>query len=138
MISTYNTKPVAAKNYATGKRKRSIAKVFMTQGTGKFTVNNQDYLQYFPREHHNALIAKPFHITKTREIYNISCFVKGGGQSGQAEAIKHGISKILANNSDAMHSILRNTGHLTRDDRKVERKKYGQPKARKKFQFSKR
>jgi small subunit ribosomal protein S9 len=76
--------------------------------------------------------------TNSTTSYNIKCFVEGGGHSGQAGAVKHGISRILAKVNDDFHAILRNSGHLTRDDRKVERKKPGQPKARKKFQFSKR
>jgi small subunit ribosomal protein S9 len=124
--------------YATGKRKTSIARVFIKKGNGSFLINNKNYDVYFSRAPHKLLIKQPFKITNSTDTYDVRCFVTGGGHSGQAGAVKHGISKILAGVNESIHAILRNIGFLTRDDRRVERKKYGQPKARKKFQFSKR
>jgi small subunit ribosomal protein S9 len=124
--------------YATGKRKTSIARIYLKKGTGSFLVNNKSYDTYFSRAPHKLLVKQPFKIINSVDAYDVRCFVVGGGHSGQAGAVKHGISKILAGINENIHAILRNTGFLTRDDRRVERKKYGQPKARKKFQFSKR
>jgi small subunit ribosomal protein S9 len=124
--------------YATGKRKRAIARVYITKGEGKITVNNMDYQTYFPRQLHKVLVKQPLDVVNTSSLYDIKCFVLGGGHSGQAGAVKHGISKVLSQLKSEFHHILRNIGYLTRDDRRVERKKPGQPKARKKFQFSKR
>lgn len=125
-------------SYATGKRKTSIARVYMQKGSGEIIINNKKSDEYFSRGLHNILIKKPLEATNSTTLYNIKCFVAGGGHSGQAGAVKHGISRILAQVNDEFHAVLSNYGFLTRDDRKVERKKPGQPKARKKFQFSKR
>jgi len=125
--------------YATGKRKTAIAKVWMLKkGSGQITVNGKSVQEYFKRAIYRMIIRQPFNILKAHDSYNIDCRVSGSGLSGQAGAIRHGISKALGQISDAFRSTLKSGGFLTRDSRKVERKKYGQPKARKKFQFSKR
>ena len=127
------------KIYATGKRKTAIAKVWMLKkGSGKITVNGKSIIDYFKRTIYRMIINQPFDIVKAQGSYDIVCQVLGSGLSGQAGAIRHGISKALNQISDEFHSTLRSGGFLTRDSRKVERKKYGQPKARKKFQFYKR
>ena len=127
------------KIYATGKRKTAIAKVWMlNKGSGRIIVNGKSILDYFKRSTYRMLITQPFKILKTEGIYDVECQVLGSGLSGQAGAIRHGISKALNQVSDEFHRTLRSGGFLTRDSRKVERKKCGQPKARKKFQFSKR
>lgn len=127
------------KIYATGKRKTAIAKVWMLKkGSGKITVNGKSIIDYFKRPIYRMIINQPFDIVKAQGSYDIECQVLGSGLSGQAGAIRHGISKALNQISEEFHSTLRSGGFLTRDSRKVERKKYGQPKARKKFQFSKR
>ena len=132
-------KSKVTKIYATGKRKTSIAKVWMmNKGSGKITVNGKSLIEYFQRPLYKMIIGQPFKVVQAEGIYDIECQVLGGGLSGQAGAIKHGISKALNQISEEFHSILKSSGFLTRDSRRVERKKYGQPKARKKFQFSKR
>lgn len=125
--------------YATGKRKTAIAKVWMLKkGSGKITVNGKGIVEYFKRPIYRMIINQPFDIVQAQNSYDIDCQVLGSGLSGQAGAIRHGISKALKQISDEFHRTLRSGGFLTRDSRRVERKKYGQPKARKKFQFSKR
>lgn len=124
--------------YGTGKRKNSIARVWVKPGNGKVTVNKKNFLEYFPREAHRVSILKPLIDTNTNTQYDVLCNTKGGGVSGQAEAIAHGISRALDCISDSFHSILSKNGFLTRDSRVVERKKYGRRKARKSAQFSKR
>jgi len=125
-------------SYATGKRKNSIARVWLRQGDGKFVVNTKSLDSYFTRETHKVAILKPFVLTKTFGQYNILCTVRGGGSSGQAGALAHGIAKALNIMVPELHSALRKAGLLTRDPRIVERKKYGKHKARKSTQFSKR
>ena len=139
-MTTANTMPKSTESvsYATGKRKTSVARVYVQKGKGKIIINNKKLDEYFTRGPHKILIKQPLEATNSTTSYDIKCFVEGGGHSGQAGAVKHGISRILAQVNDEFHAILRNSGFLTRDDRKVERKKPGQPKARKKFQFSKR
>lgn len=139
-MTTADTKPNTEKQnlYATGKRKTSVARVYLQKGKGAITINNRKFDDYFSRGLHKLLICQPLKATNTSDSYDIKCFVRGGGASGQAGAVKHGISKILARLNQDFHALLRNAGFLTRDDRKVERKKPGRPKARKKFQFSKR
>ena len=133
------TKIEGKKIYATGKRKTAIAKVWMiSKGSGKIIVNGKNLIDYFQRPVDRMIINQPFAIVKAEGIYDIECNVLGSGLSGQAGAVRHGISKALNQISDEFHKTLRSGGFLTRDSRKVERKKYGQPKARKKFQFSKR
>ncbi|OCA06952.1 ribosomal S9/S16 family protein [Wolbachia endosymbiont of Trichogramma pretiosum] len=127
------------RSYATGRRKESVARVWMKPGSGKFSVNKKDDLiSYFKRESVCQMIKAPFILTSMLDRYDVFATVKGGGLSGQAGALAHGISKALSGISQDLHSILRKGGFLTRDSRVVERKKYGQHKARKKCQFSKR
>lgn len=124
--------------YATGKRKTSVARVWVKPGKGSFTVNGQNFDNYFARITSKMIINQPLVFTKTKDSIDILCTVKGGGLSGQAGAIKHGISRALSLLDDSLRAPLRKEGFLTRDSRIVERKKYGRKKARKSFQFSKR
>ncbi len=124
--------------YATGKRKTSIARVWIKPGNGKFTVNGREGVKYFARPVLQMILGQPFDVTNRKNQYDISCTVKGGGLSGQAGAVRHGISKALVAYEPDLHFPLKKGGFLTRDAREVERKKYGQPKARRRFQFSKR
>ena len=124
--------------YATGKRKTSIARVWIKPGKGQFLVNSTEGKKYFARPVLQMILNQPFDVTSRTEQYDVWCTVKGGGLSGQAGAVRHGISKALVDYEPDLHAILKKGGFLTRDARKVERKKYGQPKARKRFQFSKR
>jgi len=109
--------------YGTGKRKNSIARVWVKPGQGKITVNNKSLAEYFPRKSYRNSIIKPFIHTNTIDKYDIICTAKGGGTTGQAGAIIHGIARALDCISDEFHSILRKNGFLTRDSRVVERKK---------------
>ena len=130
---------MSVKQYqVTGKRKRAIARVRMEAGDGQFVVNKKNFDGYFTRATLKRLIHQPLDITEKREKFNIYVNVKGGGISGQADAIKHGISKALAQYDEELKPVLRKAGFLTRDAREKERKKYGQPGARKRFQYSKR
>jgi small subunit ribosomal protein S9 len=123
---------------ATGRRKSSIAQVFMTPGTGNITINKKPLDQYFPYETMKMIIQQPLNLVAVMGKYDINVRVKGGGFSGQAGAIRHGISRaLLVVNSD-FRGQLKKEGLLTRDPRTVERKKYGQKGARARFQFSKR
>ena len=124
--------------YATGKRKTSIARVFMRPGAGKITVNDKDIGEYFSRETAKMVIYQPLELTKTLDKFDISVNVAGGGITGQAGAVKHGISKALLQVGPDMRTPLRRQGFLTRDPRAKERKKYGRKRARRGFQFSKR
>lgn len=128
----------SGKFYATGKRKNAIARVWLKVGKGKIVVNKKTIDQYFLSETYVRTILQPFVLTKTIDQYDVICTVRGGGISGQKGAILHGISKALDKSAPDFHAILRKGGLLTRDSRVVERKKYGQRKARKKTQFSKR
>ena len=121
-----------------GKRKSSIARVRFIKGNGKMLVNNTDPMKYFKRESLVMDINQPLKIVDTNLKYDIIINVKGGGLSGQAGAIRLGISRNLLKVNEDFRIVLKKAGMLTRDSRKVERKKYGQPGARKKFQFSKR
>ncbi|MDR0630510.1 MAG: 30S ribosomal protein S9 [Holosporales bacterium] len=129
---------VFGRAYATGKRKNAIARVWIKSGVGNITVNGRDQDTYFARATLRMLITQPFVITSRDKQYDVICTVKGGGLSGQAGAVKHGISKALDLFEPTLHGILKHTGLLTRDSRVVERKKYGHKKARRRFQFSKR
>jgi len=129
---------VSQKSYATGRRKTSVARVWLTQGKGDFVVNKKPYQKYFERKVSTALINKPFITTQTEGLYNVHCTVGGGGLSAQAGAVTHGLSRAIAQIDESFRVILRKAGLLTRDSRKVERKKCGLKKARKSFQFSKR
>jgi small subunit ribosomal protein S9 len=128
----------ATRYYETGKRKSAIARVWIMPGNGKLTVNRQALEQYFPLETHRSIVQEPFHITDTMAQYDALITVRGGGISGQASAIRHGISKALLQVDADFRSALKQQGFLTRDPRIKERKKYGQKKARKRFQYSKR
>lgn len=123
---------------ATGRRKTAIARVVFTPGTGTITVNGRTLEDYFPIEAHRKEILLPLELTNTVGQFDIRTTVTGGGVSGQAEAIRLGIARALVQLDEQFRRILRPAGLLTRDPRMVERKKYGQRKARKRFQFSKR
>lgn len=124
--------------YATGKRKTSIARVWISAGKGKITVNGKDYEAYFRRPILQMIINQPFGITKREGAYDVFATIVGGGLSGQAGALKHGISKALALAEPELRPVIKQAGFLTRDSRVVERKHYGHKKARRSFQFSKR
>ncbi len=124
--------------YATGKRKNSIARVWMMPGSGKITINDKPMDQYFGRDVLKMIIRQPFEVTGTQDKFDVLVSVLGGGNSGQAGAIRHGISKALLAVDAESRSKLRKEGLLTRDPRAKERKKYGQKGARARFQFSKR
>lgn len=123
---------------AVGKRKLAVARVYLKEGKGSITVNKQDFNEYFLRPTSKKLIEQPLELTDCLSKYDINVNVCGGGLSGQAGAIRHGISKILSAISDDYRVTLKKAGLITRDSRKKERKLPGQPGARKKFQFSKR
>ena len=124
--------------YATGKRKNAIARVLLKPGSGKITVNGRDSPVYFARPVLRMLINQPFGVVNRAGQYDVVCSVSGGGLSGQAGALRHGISKALTHYEPALRPLLKQGGFLTRDSRVVERKKYGRAKARRSFQFSKR
>ena len=124
--------------YATGKRKTSIAKVWVKKGTGKIHVNGKNYETYFTRENHKMQLLKPFEITDQNTSYDVKCNVRGGGMTGQVGAMVLGISKALLLFDPDLKSKLKKEKLTTRDSRTVERKKYGRRKARRSFQFSKR
>jgi small subunit ribosomal protein S9 len=123
---------------ALGRRKTSVARVYLMKGTGKLTVNKRDYKEFFPVAMLQSKVEQPFTLTDTLGQYDIKVNVAGGGVNGQAEAIRLGISRALVEVSADFKPLLKAEGLMTRDPRMVERKKPGQPKARKKFQFSKR
>tara|TARA_B100000965_G_scaffold61923_1_gene47702 strand:- start:113 stop:550 length:438 start_codon:yes stop_codon:yes gene_type:complete len=124
--------------YATGRRKTSIAKVWVKKGTGKIYVNGKIYSEYFVSENHKMQITRPFEIINQSTAYDVRCSVVGGGHTGQAGALVHGISKALILFDDKLKSALKTEKLTTRDSRAVERKKPGRRKARRSFQFSKR
>lgn len=124
--------------YATGRRKESVARVWLTVGAGKIIVNNKDLMEYFKRPTLEMIINQPFQVTNTEGHYDIKATVKGGGLSGQSGAMVLGISRALIKVDEEFRQVLKKNGFLTRDPREKERKKYGQPGARKKFQYSKR
>ena len=124
--------------YATGKRKTAIARVWMKEGSGAFTINNRNFDDYFTRDVLKKIIQQPLEITNRMGQFDFYVNVDGGGIAGQADAVKHGISKALCEFDAELRPILKKAGFLTRDSRMKERKKYGQPGARKRFQFSKR
>lgn len=124
--------------YATGKRKSAIARVYMKAGNGNIVVNKRSYEEYFPRPSLKMLIKQPLDITGKKDQFDLYINVTGGGVAGQAGAVKHGISKALLEYDAELRSVLKKAGFLTRDARVKERKKYGQPGARTRFQFSKR
>jgi small subunit ribosomal protein S9 len=124
--------------YATGRRKDAVARVWLKPGTGKITINGRDQVVYFARPTLRLVINQPFDIAERRDQYDVIATVKGGGLSGQAGAVKHGISQALTRYEPVLRAPVKAAGFLTRDPRAVERKKYGKAKARKSFQFSKR
>ncbi len=132
------TVKLAGATYATGKRKDSVARVYMVPGKGNIFVNETPSDKYFRRPVLQMIIAQPFGITKRETAYDIHAFVLGGGLSGQAGAVKHGISKALEKAEPELRAALKAAGFLTRDSRVVERKHYGVRKARRSTQFSKR
>ena len=140
MVQTSSTENLDFKDskYATGRRKKSIAKVWLKKGTGKIIVNGKDYEQYFKRVNHKSELTKPFEIINQSSSYDVRCSVKGGGHSGQVGAMIHGISKALLQFDSTLKPTLKKEKLTTRDSRSVERKKYGHRKARRSFQFSKR
>ena len=124
--------------YATGRRKTSIAKIWLKKGSGKIYVNGKNYEDYFKRANHKMLLLRPFEIINQPTGYDVRCSVKGGGHTGQVGAMVHGISKALLQFDSELKSTLKKEKLTTRDSRAVERKKYGRKKARRSYQFSKR
>ena len=124
--------------YATGRRKTSIAKVWLKKGSGKIYVNGKLFSDYFASDNHKMLIVRPFELINQATEYDVRCSVKGGGPTGQAGAMVHGISKALIMFDEKLKSTLKTEKLTTRDSRSVERKKPGRKKARRSFQFSKR
>ncbi len=124
--------------YATGKRKTAIARIYLKEGAGVITVNKRTFDDYFTRASLKMLIQQPLDIVGKHGQFDLYVNVRGGGMAGQAGAVKHGISKALVEYDPEMRSLLKKAGFLSRDSRIKERKKYGQPGARKRFQFSKR
>ena len=130
--------PPPSKTQATGRRKTAVARVRMKLGQGSISVNGQPYEDYFDRESHHILIRRPLESTDSLTRYDVIATIRGGGPSGQAGALRHGISRAIEKMDGTMRPILKKDGFLTRDPRKKERKKYGQKGARARFQFSKR
>ncbi len=126
------------RSYATGRRKDAIARVWLKPGSGKVTVNKRAQEVYFARPVLRMLLTQPFEVAGRANQYDVWCTVRGGGLSGQAGAVRHGISRALVAYEPELRPALKKGGFLTRDARVVERKKYGKPKARRSFQFSKR
>ena len=122
----------------TGRRKTSVARVRIMPGDGKITVNGSDYTEYFPRPIYQARVSEPLRVLEAGNRYDVVVQVEGGGPTGQADAVRHGIARALAEESQEARAELKGAGLLTRDARAVERKKYGLKKARKRPQFSKR
>ncbi|MCW8916865.1 MAG: 30S ribosomal protein S9 [Magnetovibrio sp.] len=145
-VATTEAAPVVAepkidaqgRAYATGKRKNAIARVWIKPGSGKVTVNGRDQETYFARPVLRMLLNQPFQVAEREGQFDVVATVTGGGLSGQAGAVRHGISKALTYYEPALRGVLKSGGFLTRDSRVVERKKYGRAKARRSFQFSKR
>ena len=126
------------RSYATGKRKNAIARVWVKLGSGQIVVNGRDQQTYFARPVLRMLLNQPFETVDRKGQFDVNATVTGGGLSGQAGAVRHGISRALVKFEPALRGVLKKEGFLTRDSRVVERKKYGKPKARRSFQFSKR
>ncbi|MGE0210910.1 MAG: 30S ribosomal protein S9 [Parvibaculaceae bacterium] len=126
------------RSYATGKRKNAVARVWVVRGHGRITVNGRSIETFFARPTLQMIIRQPLVATNRRDEFDVVCTVSGGGLSGQAGAVRHGLSKALTYYEPELRPILKKAGFLTRDSRVVERKKYGKAKARRSFQFSKR
>jgi small subunit ribosomal protein S9 len=124
--------------YGTGRRKTSVARVWIRPGSGRIVVNRRSFENYFPRETLRMIIAQPLQITNTAGQVDVLATVAGGGPTGQAGAVRHGIARALVRLDEQLRATLKKAGLLTRDPRMRERKKYGQPGARQKFQYSKR
>lgn len=124
--------------YGTGRRKNAVARVFLRPGKGEITVNKRGFENYFPNEALRMIIRQPLNLTETVDQFDILVNVSGGGNSGQAGAVRHGITRALLNYNADLRPVLKKAGLVTRDPRKKERKKYGQKGARARFQFSKR
>jgi len=124
--------------YGTGRRKTSVARVWLRPGGGRIVVNRRTFEDYFPRETLRMIIAQPLQVTNTAGQFDVLANVSGGGPTGQAGALRHGIARALASYDAELRPALKKAGLLTRDPRMRERKKYGQPGARQKFQYSKR
>ena len=124
--------------YATGRRKKSIAKIWIKRGSGKIYVNDKEMTEYFKRQNHQMIVSKPLQVSNRLTEFDVRCKVKGGGLSGQAGAIIHGISRALLKHEPELKAVLKKEKLTTRDSRSVERKKFGRRKARRSFQFSKR
>ena len=122
----------------TGRRKTSVARVYIRDGSGKIVINGKDLNVYFPQGEHTLMVRQPLMVTASENKYDILINVYGGGNNGQAGACRHGLSRALCQVDQANYASLRANGYLTRDPRMVERKKYGRPGARRRFQFSKR
>ena len=146
-MDNLNTSPIHSKKikldfkdskYATGRRKRSIAKVWVKKGSGNIYVNGKKMVDYFKRPVHQIIVVRPLELTNVLASYDVKCSVKGGGLSGQAGAIIHGISRALVIQDASLKTTLKKEKLTSRDSRVVERKKYGRRKARRSFQFSKR
>jgi small subunit ribosomal protein S9 len=126
------------RQYACGKRKTAVARVWVQPGSGQITVNKRPFERYFVRETSQMIVKQPLELLELTDQFDIFVNVQGGGSSAQAEAVRHGISRALCKGDLERRPALKRQGYLTRDSRKVERKKYGQPGARKRFQYSKR
>jgi small subunit ribosomal protein S9 len=124
--------------YGTGRRKTATARVFLRPGEGRLRINGRDIETYFSRDTLKMVVKQPLSLTETADKFDVEATVEGGGGSGQAGALRHGISRALLEFNGELRERLKGAGFLTRDPRKKERKKYGQPGARKRFQFSKR
>ena len=122
----------------TGRRKTSVARVYVRTGSGKISINGKDLGQYFPQGEHSTMVRQPLMVTANENKFDILINVYGGGNSGQAGACRHGLARALCQVDQTNYASLRNNGYLTRDPRMVERKKYGRRGARRRFQFSKR
>ncbi|MFC1576612.1 30S ribosomal protein S9 [Candidatus Omnitrophota bacterium] len=121
-----------------GRRKKSVARIYLRQGSGKIRVNKRGFEDYFPRESHRLIINQPIKAAELENKLDIQATVAGGGVSGQAQAVKHGISRGIVKLDETKKGIMKKAGFLTRDPRAKERKKYGRKRARKRFQYSKR
>jgi small subunit ribosomal protein S9 len=129
---------VVERFYGTGRRKTSVARVWIRPGSGRVTINRRTFEDYFPRETLRMIIAQPLQVTNTTEQFDVLATVFGGGPTGQAGALRHGLARALVRFDENLRQVLKKAGLLTRDPRMRERKKYGQPGARQKFQYSKR
>ncbi|TVQ55649.1 MAG: 30S ribosomal protein S9 [Rhodobacteraceae bacterium] len=137
-VSREPVRDALGRSYATGKRKDAVARVWVKPGAGRVSVNGKDMPAYFARPVLQMVLAQPFKVANVEGQFDVMCTVKGGGLSGQAGAVRHGIAKALSLYEPSLRPALKAAGFLTRDPRVVERKKYGKRKARRSFQFSKR